>query len=527
MSFAKVYSAQPGVLSARIIDVEVDISRGLNAFAVVGLGDKSVEEAKDRISSAIKNSGFKSPKQSNHKVVISLAPADLRKEGPIFDLAMAIAYLIANGDFGELGGESDGVARPDFSDTIFLGELSLDGKLRKVTGALAVTAEAQKNGYKKIFLPKGNAREASLVSGLAIFGAESLIEVIEHLRGDTAILKEETGEVGEKAAASAPDCATDFADVVGQESAKRGLVIAAAGGHNLAMYGPPGTGKTMLAKAFANILPPLSFDEIIETTSIHSVSGILKSDRVTSPPIRSPHHTASYVALVGGGNIPRPGEITLAHRGVLFLDEFTEFDRNVLEALREPLEERKITITRAKGATTFPANFILLAAMNPCPCGYRGSKVKECICRVPDLIKYQRKISGPIIDRIDMWVEVSQVAHRDLINQNQERKTAISPALKQTIINARSAQTIRFSKLKTAAKTNAEMSAQDINKIVKLSAESKKILDSSAEKLALSPRAYHKVIKLAQTIADLDQKGGIGASHILEALQYRPKNQII
>lgn len=525
MSFAKVYSAQPGVLSARIIDVEVDISRGLNAFAVVGLGDKSVEEAKDRISSAIKNSGFKSPKQSNHKVVISLAPADFRKEGPIFDLAMAIAYLIANGNF--VGTDSNDKSAPDFSDTIFLGELSLDGKLRKVTGALAVAAEAQKKGFKKIFLPKGNAGEAGLVAGLEIFGAESLSDVIEHLRGGTAILEEESGEVGEEAAASALSSETDFSDIVGQESAKRGLVIAAAGGHNLAMYGPPGTGKTMLAKAFANILPPLSFEEVIEITSIHSVSGLLKSDRITNPPVRAPHHTASYVSLVGGGNIPRPGEITLAHRGVLFLDEFTEFDKKVLEALREPLEERKITISRAKGSTTFPANFILLAAMNPCPCGYRGSKVKECICRVPDLIKYQRKISGPIIDRIDMWIEVSQIDHSKLINKAQNSVNKISPKLKQDIITARMRQTSRLNDASTKIKTNAEMSAQDINKIIKISPEGKKVLDQSAEKLGLSPRAYHKVIKLAQTIADLDQKDELDLPHILEALQYRPKSQII
>jgi magnesium chelatase family protein len=399
MSFAKTYSAQPSVLGAKIINVEVDISKGLNAFAIVGLGDKSVEEAKDRISSAIKNSGYKSPKQSNHKVVISLAPADLRKEGPVFDLAMAIAYLTAN---EELFFETEG--------KIFLGELSLDGQLRRVSGVLPAVAEAKRCGFTEIYLPKENAREAALISGLEIFGANSLEEVIEHLKEISEIVTQPRTiiELGNN------ENATDFSDVVGQESAKRGLEIAAAGGHNIAMYGPPGTGKTMLAKAFSGILPPLNFEEIIEITGIHSVAGVLKGDLIAIPPVRSPHHTASYVSLVGGGTVPKPGEVTLAHRGVLFLDEFPEFDKRVLETLRQPLEEREISISRARGSITFPANFILIAAMNPCPCGNHGSKIRECICRSIDILKYQRKISGPIMDRIDMWVEVSQINHADL-----------------------------------------------------------------------------------------------------------------
>lgn len=304
MSFAKTYSAQPSVLGARIIDVEVDISKGLNAFAVVGLGDKSVEESKDRIASAIKNSGFKSPKQCNHKVVISLAPADLRKEGPVFDLAMAIAYLAANEEVFF-----------DPENKIFLGELSLDGQLRKIGGVLPAVAEAKRKGFTEIFLPKDNAREAALIEGIKIFGAESLIEVMNHLSENKPLKfqdKTSTEKVNE-------ENEIDFTDVVGQESAKRGLEIAAAGGHNIVMYGPPGTGKTMLAKAFSGILPPLSFDEIIEITGIHSVAGTLRGDLISNPPVRSPHHTASYVSLVGGGTIPKPGEVTLAHRGVLFL----------------------------------------------------------------------------------------------------------------------------------------------------------------------------------------------------------------
>lgn len=535
MGFAKTYSAQPSVLGARIIDVEVDISKGLNAFTVVGLGDKSVEESKDRMSSAIKNSGFKSPKQSNQKVVISLAPADFKKEGPVFDLAMAIAYLTANEEL---------IFNP--KGKIFLGELSLDGKLRKISGILPAVAEAKRKGFSEVFLPKENAREAALIADILIFGAESLEEVITHLTlSDEKEEPENDAECFEvsdiknrfhkntkkiscqpKTKIEYPDEENeiDFSDVVGQESAKRGLEIAAAGGHNIAMYGPPGTGKTMLAKAFSGILPPLSFDEIIEITGIHSVAGTLKGDLVSVPPIRAPHHTASYVSLVGGGTIPKPGEVTLAHRGVLFLDEFPEFDKKVLETLRQPLEEREISISRARGSITFPANFILIAAMNPCPCGNHGSKTKECICRAIDLLKYQRKISGPIMDRIDMWVEVSQINHADLSGKKSDSQKKNNPKIRERISQARQIQQERFVKLKRKVKTNSEMSSKDISNLIELSKEVKGVLDQSAVKLGLSARAYHRVIKLARTIADLERKIDIELPHILEALQYRPKN---
>lgn len=509
MSFAKTYSAQPSVLGAKIIDVEVDISKGLNAFVVVGLGDKSVEEAKDRIASAIKNSGYKSPKQCNQKVVISLAPADLRKEGPAFDLAMAIAYLTANEEMF-LNSEKK----------LFLGELSLDGQLRRINGVLTAVAEAKRRGFSEIYLPKSNAREAALIADISIFGAETLNEVIEHLLTINKILPQPQTKIeiiGE-------ENEIDFVDVVGQESAKRGLEIAAAGGHNLAMYGPPGTGKTMLARAFSGILPPLDFEEIIEITGIHSVAGNLKGDLISTPPVRSPHHTASYVSLVGGGTIPRPGEVTLAHRGILFLDEFPEFDKKVLETLRQPLEEREISISRARGSITFPANFILIAAMNPCPCGNHGSKTKECICRAIDLLKYQRKISGPIMDRIDMWVEVSQINHVDLSGRENIEGKKDNPKIRQKIISARLIQLKRFSKHKRKIKTNSEMNSKDLSRLVKLSKEVKDTLDKSAVKLGLSARAYHRVIKLGRTIADLEQKDNIELPHILEALQYRPKN---
>lgn len=531
MGFAKTYSAQPGVLGARIIDVEVDISKGLNAVNIVGLGDKSVGESKDRISSAIKNTGYKSPKQCNQKVVISLAPADFKKEGPVFDLAMSVAYLLANEEI-------------DFKPKgkIFLGELSLDGNLRKISGVLPAVAEAKRKGFTEIYLPKENAREAALISDILIYGAETLEEVIDHLiLGDTKIIlddgdnNENKNRFHKQNKKIVPQLETkiekpdeeneiDFSDVIGQESAKRGLEIAAAGGHNIAMYGPPGTGKTMLAKAFSGILPPLSFEEIIEITGIHSVAGTLRGDLVSVPPIRAPHHTASYVSLVGGGSIPKPGEVTLAHRGVLFLDEFPEFETKVLETMRQPLEEREISISRAKGTITFPANFILIAAMNPCPCGNHGSRTKECICRAGDLLKYQRKLSGPIMDRIDMWVEVSQINHADLSGRKSDNQKKANPKIRERILAARVMQAERFAKIKRKIKTNSDMNSKDISNLIELSKEVKDVLDRSAVKLDLSARAYHRVIKLARTIADLEQKKEIELPHILEALQYRPKN---
>jgi magnesium chelatase family protein len=468
-------------------------------------------------------------------VVISLAPADLKKEGPVFDLAMAIAYLTAN---EEIIFDSDG--------KIFLGELSLDGKLRKISGVLPAVAEAKRRGFTEIYLPKENAREAALIADILIYGAETLEEVITHLTlddkndngdDDPECFEAETGKnrfhknskkifLQPKTKIDYPDEENeiDFSDVVGQESAKRGLEIAAAGGHNIAMYGPPGTGKTMLAKAFSGILPPLSFDEIIEITGIHSVAGTLKGDLVSTPPVRAPHHTASYVSLVGGGTIPKPGEVTLAHRGVLFLDEFPEFDKKVLETLRQPLEEREISISRARGSITFPANFILIAAMNPCPCGNYGSKTKECICRAIDLLKYQRKISGPIMDRIDMWVEVSQINHADLSGKKSDQQKKNNPKIRERISQARKTQQERFTKLKKKIKTNSEMNSKDISNLIDLSEEVKNTLDKSAVMLGLSARAYHRVIKLARTIADLENKKEIELPHILEALQYRPKN---
>lgn len=518
MSFAKTSSAQTIGLGAKIIDVEIDLSKGLHSFTIVGLPDKGVEESKDRVSASIKNSGFTSPKSLNQKVVVSLAPADIKKEGPIFDVAISLAYLLASEEI-----------KFDAKKILFLGELSLDGNLRRINGVLPIVAEAKARGFLEVFLPKDNAKEAALVSDIKIYGVNNLKEIIEHLntkksknkqKEDVAIKKIEPQPKTEIILED-DELLIDFSEIKGQETAKRGLEIAAAGAHNIAMYGPPGTGKTMLAKAFSHILPTLSFDEILEITSIHSVAGVLKKDIITRSPVRSPHHTASYVSIVGGGTIPKPGEITLAHRGVLFLDEFPEFDRKVIDTLREPLEESEISISRSRGTVTFPANFILIAAMNPCPCGNFGSKTKECICKPTDLLRYQRKISGPIIDRIDMWVEVSQINYEKLSEKDADKKETTE--IKNRVIKAREVQKERFAKANRKIKTNSEMEAKDINKIADLEKEAKEILNTSAKKLDLSARAYHRVIKLGRTIADLDGSKTINSSHILEALQYRPK----
>lgn len=517
MGFAKVFSAQPSLLSAHIVSVEADTAKGLHAFNVVGLPDNAVKEARDRVAAAIKNSGWTSPKQRNQKITISLAPADLKKEGPAFDLAIALAYLLA-------------VEEVDFDPRgkLFLGELALDGTLQPMKGALSVANEAKKRGFAELFVPTENAREAAFIEGITVYPVRTLFEVIDHLRKPPkdellprpvliapqpkTLLEHETRNTEESA----------FADIRGQETAKRGLEIAAAGGHNILLYGPPGTGKTMLARALASILPPLSEAEALEVTAIHSVAGLARGTIVTEPPFRSPHHTSSYVAVIGGGAIPKPGEATLAHRGVLFLDEFPEFDKRVIESLREPLEEGFVSISRAKGTEKFPAKFILVAAMNPCPCGYWGDKTKPCVCPPASLIKYQRKISGPILDRIDIAIEVPRLEHKQLSDKHAKDLTAVRK-MEERIASARVHQTKRFAKTKHPHRLNSEMGVRDLETLVPLSEQVKERLNAVAKQLDLSARAYHRTIKLARTIADLDESRFVEERHILEALQYRPK----
>lgn len=508
MSISKVYSAQLSGLNTHIISIEVDLSNGLHAFSIVGLGDKAIEESRDRISAAIKNSGYVSPKQKNQKVIISLAPADIRKEGPSFDLGMALAYLCASGDIDF-----------DPEGRIFLGELSLEGNIRKVDGVLPLTKGAKENHFKEIYVPIENAKEAALVKGIKIYPVNNLNEIIAHLvqKAGSMIKKQRLTNLHDEKSVFE----NNFNIIQGQETAKRALEIAAAGGHNIGMYGPPGTGKTMLAKAFRSILPSLQYDEILEVTGIHSIARILEKPFIKEPPFRAPHHTASYPSLVGGGPFPKPGEITLAHRGVLFLDEFPEFDKKVIEALRQPLEEHSITISRAKGTLTFPAQCIVIVSMNTCPCGY--GKEKGCTCSDRDISNYNKKISGPIIDRIDMWVSVSKIEYDKLSGSAKDNED--SQTIRKRVDKARKIQKERFAEFKIKNKKyNSEMNVSDIEKCIVLDRDVSELLRKSTERLGLSARAYHRIIKLSQTIADMENSKKIRKEHILEALQYRQKS---
>ncbi len=519
MSFSKVQSIQATSLETTIVSVETDISNGLNSFSIVGLPTKAVEEARDRISAAIKNSGFRSPKQKNQKVVVSLAPASIKKEGTSFDLSIALGYLKAS---GEICFEEE--------DSIFIGELSLNGKLCPIKGVLPMTWAAAEAGFKKIFVPEANALEAAFVRKIEVYGAGTLFEVITHINQ-----KEDTEFNPPKSIAVQPITPlrykktahkNTFSHVRGQETAKRALEIAAAGRHNIAMHGPPGAGKTLLARALSSILPSLNEEQVFETTSLHSVAGTLPPETlITEPPFRSPHHTSSPVAVVGGGNIPKPGEITLSHNGVLFMDEFPEFDRRIIEALREPMEEGRIAISRSQGKVSFPANFLMVAAFNPCPCGYFGSEKGECVCTAHDINRYRKKLSGPIIDRIDLWCDVEAVAHKKLSTRQKENRN-LDKVMILRINKAREIQKERFSD-QEGCHTNKDMNSQNIDRKARLSEGAENTLLLSAEKMGLSARTYHKVIKVARTIADLEESEWIEDVHILEALRYRPSTNML